>query len=406
MEVTTKADKVQIVLGEMQGETEVGTIAEMVTEPSRLDNFIPGASAKGAELVQATGDDHPEFAVVRVEEGWSGSKRLWTAKEVESIVRQTNTLQPVGHLGHIPDDQISTAFPPPQTTWFAATTKIEPSKQKDRMGESVTTAYFAGYNLPGADIRKLIPAKAVRGISWWGSGDAVRVPGKGVEVKGFVLKALDWARKLSEGMPSSSVVAVTGEQETQMAKELAQVTPEEFKAENPNGYALLVSEATKEKDATIGEQEAKITEGDEAKDMLTKVCEALGIDDPAKLLQAVADLKTRIGDKAKDTLAVSLDKLLKEKVPDEQQRALVARLLPVGEMESAVADAKDTADADKIIGEMVDKAFNDDDTIKSVIGEMQPPTVRRREDLNREGDNADAALAGYGIKRERVTLGS
>jgi len=377
-----------------------------VTEPSRLDNFIPGASAKGAELVQATGDDSPEFAVVRVEEGWSGSNRLWTAKEVESIVSQTNALQPVGHLGHIPDDQISTAFPPPQTTWFAATTKIEPSKQKDRKGDPVTTAYFAGYNLPGADIRRLIPAKAVRGISWWGSGDAIRVPGKGVEVRGFVLKALDWARKLSEGMPSSSVVAVTGEQESHMAKELAQVTPEEFKAENPNGYALLVAEVTADKDKTIGEQEQQIEEGEEAKSLLAKVCEAIGIDDPAKLLQAVADLQTKIGDKAKDTLAVGIEKLLKEKVPDEKQRALVARLLPVGEMEAAVADAKSTEDADRIIGEMVDKAFNDDDTIKSVIGEMQPPTVRRREDLSRSGESTDAALAGYGIQRERVTLGS
>ena len=405
MEVVTAADKTQaLVMGEMAGEVEVGTIAEMVTDPTRLDTFIPGASDKGAALATACGDEAPEFAVVRVEEGWSGSNRLWGGNVLESIVMQTNALQPVGHLGHIPDDQIATAFPQPQTTWFAATAKKEPSKQKERMGEQVTAAYFAGYNLAGASIRQLIPAKAVRGISWWGDGDVTRIPGKGVEVKSFTLKALDWARKLAEGMPSSSVVAVTGEQESgKMAKELSLVTPEEFKAENPNGYALLVAEATKDKDTIIGEMQQQVAAAEDDKTLLQKLMEVIGVEDSSKLLESVTALKTRVGDKARETLDSGLAKLLAEKVPDEEKRALVARLLPVGEMESAVADAKDGDDAKRIIGEMVDKAFNDDDTIKSVIGEMAPPVVRRRDDL-RSGNGVDDALSGYGVKRERVTL--
>jgi hypothetical protein len=406
MEVKTKADKTVSMGEQATGEPELGFIAEMVTDAARLDQFIPGASAKGAALAQSAEDDKPEFPVVRVESGWSRSRRLWTGEQVTAIADQVNQLQPVGHLGHIKDEDEATAFPEPQTTWFAATTKTESSQQKDRIGEQITVAYFAGYNLPGASVRRYIRSKAVRGVSWWGRGEQVPIPGQGVEVRGFVLKSLDWARKLSEGMPSSSVVAVTGEQETNMAKELSQVTPEEFKAENPNGYALLVTEATAEKDKTIGEQEAKITEGEEAKSLLTKLCEAIGIDDPAKLLQAVTDLKTRIGDKAKLTTEAALDKLLAEKVPDESKRALVKRLLPVGEMELKVADAKDAEEADKLIGEMVDKAFNDDDTIQTVIGEMQAPVVRRREDLSRTGSNTDAALKSYGVERERVTLGS
>lgn len=259
--------------------------------------------------------------------------------------------------------------------------------------------------MSGADIRHLIPAKAVRGISWWGDGDVVRIPGKGVEVKSFTLKALDWARKLAEGMPSSSVVAVTGEQETNTMKELALVTPEEFKAENPNGYALLVAEATASKDKTIGEMEAAATAAEADKTLLHQVMEALGIKEPDKLLAAVTELTTKIGDKATTTVKDGLAKLLEQKVPDEGKRALVARLLPVGEMESAVADAKDADEATRVIGEMVDKAFNDDETIKTVIGEMQPPVIRRRDDL-RTGDKSDAALGAYGIERERVTMGS
>jgi hypothetical protein len=65
----------------------------------------------------------------------------------------------------------------------------------------------------------------------------------------------------------------------------------------------------------------------------------------------------------------------------EAKRALVKRLIPIGEMESAVAD-KNEEDADKkYIGEQIDEKFEKDDIIKGVIGEMQPPVIRRREEL-------------------------
>lgn len=408
MEVTTSTDRDDnLSMGEMYvGEEEVGMlVGEQISDSTKLEDFIPGAGAKGAALASSAKDDDPDFAVLRVEEGWSRSKRLWTSEQVKGIVAQVNKLQPVGHLGHIKDEDEATAFPTPQTTWFAATTKTEGSELKERLGEQVTVAYFAGYNLPGAPVRTYIRAKAVRGVSWQGRGEQVRIPGKGVEVKGFVLKSLDWARKLSEGMPSSSVVASVGEQEgSHMAKELAQVTPEEFKAENPNGYKLLVAEAVKEKDDLIAEMEADAKEGDDAKSLLTKLCEVIGIDKADKLLDAVTDLTTRIGAKAKVTTEAAIDKLLAEKVPDKEKRSLVKRLLPVSEMEAKVADAKDEAEVTKLIGEMVDTAFNDDDTLKSVIGEMAPPIVRRREDLSRGGSGTDKALEGYGVTRERVTM--
>jgi hypothetical protein len=399
-------------LGEMTGASgELGSIAEMLSDPMKLDTFSPGWGAKGKALAEAAGDEKPQFAVVRVEEGWSNSRRLWSAEVVESICEQTNALEPVGHLGHIEDDKMATAFPEPQTTWFAAKTAMEPSKEKGRIGEMVKTAYFAGYLLPGAKVRTLIPARAVRGISWWGTGDQVPVPGKGVAVQSFTLKALDWARKLAEGMPTSSVIAVTGEQEGRMSdKALSQVTPEEFKKENPNGYALLVSEATADKDAKIGEMEEQIKEGDEAKSLLTKVCEAVGLDadKTGELITKVTELKTKVGDRAKTTLDAGVAKLLAEKLPGDddeskRKRELVTRLLPVGEMQSRVADAKDADEADKIIGEMVTEAFEKDDTIKSVVGEMQPPVVRRREEL-RGGDSLEGNE--YVTQRERVTFAS
>lgn len=388
------------IVAEMHGEAEVGTIAEMVTDAARLDSFGPGWSAKGAQIAEASGDDKPEYAVVRVEEGWSNSKRLWTGDTLDSIVAQTNALEPVGHLGHIPDDQAAFSMPEPQTTWFGAVTKTEASKQKDRLGEMVKVGYFAGYLLPGAKVRTLIKARAVKGISWWGNGELVTVPGKGVEVKNFSLKALDWARKLAEGMPTSSVVATVKEMEDHMDKHLSQVTPEEFKKENPNGYALLVSEATEEQTAKIGEMQSQVEEGNEAKTILDGIRKALKIGADADPLQAIASLMSTLGVKAKEVVKAELDKLLAEKVPDETQRALVMRLLPVGEMEAKVSELKEDDDPAKVIGEMVTSSFDNDDQVKAVIGEMQPPVIRRREALK----SSDNDLSDAGVKRERVTL--
>jgi hypothetical protein len=399
-------------IGEMLDDGEaMGWVAEMVTDPAKLDDFVPGTSAKARSIIDANGDEKPEFPVVRVESGWSGSSRLWGDKVVESIVDQTNQLEPVGHLGHIKPENISSEFGEVQTTWLGAVAKKEPSKDPKRKGEMVTAAYFAGCNLPGAKIRGYIKGKAVRGISWWGVADTRAVPGKGVEVVGFVLKALDWAPKGREGMPSSSIVAIAGEmKEDSMDKELSQVTPGEFKEQNPNGHALLVAEAQAEQATVIGEMEEKVKEGETAKTLLQRAMEAVGVEDAEALITKITDLTTRVGDKAKQTRDGALAKLLMEKLPgeaNEEKRKLVTRLLPsavMGEMESKVEDAKDTDEAEKIVGEMLDAAFNSDEVIQGIVGEMSPPVVRRREQLRGEGSSLDNNP--YVQTRERVTLGS
>lgn len=410
--VSVSEDESQVV-GEMGplDSGEIGMLAEMITDAAKLDTFNPGWGQKGAALAAAVEDDKPQFAVLRVEEGWSNSRRLWGAPILESIAEQTNALEPVGHLGHIEDDKASTAFPEPQTTWFGAFTRKEASKQKGRLGEQVTTAYFAGYLLPGAKVRTLIPTRAVRGISWWGPGEVTPVPGKGVEVKHFTLKALDWARKLAEGMPTSSIVAVTSEMEggDVADKSLAQVTPDELRKENPNLAALLVRDAVEEKDTTIGEMQEKIEAGEDDKQLLVKLCEVVGLepDKAQELVTKVTALKERVGDKAKATVTAGITKLLEEKVPDEEKRAIVSRLLPVGEMETAVADAKDQDEADKIISEMVDAAFDKDEILQSYIGEQTAPNpgTKRRQEFKSQGGNSnlDQALESQGMTRERVS---
>lgn len=403
MKVGIPDKKETTLVGEMMGDVANGFISEMVTDADKLVSFGFNADvvAKAKSLKEANKDDEPEYPVVRVEEGWSGSRRLWLGRELDSIVAQTNQLEPVGHLGHIPDDQAAFAFPEPQTTWIGALAKTEPSQQKERVGEQVRVGYFAGYNYPNAPVRRHIKNKAVRGISWWGEGDQVPIPGKGVEVRNFTLKALDWARKLSEGMPTSRIVAMAREMEGKMDKELSQVTPEEFKKENPNGYALLVQEAQAEQQTKIGEMEDKLKEGEDAKSLIAKACEAIGVDEPEKLIAELTSLREKVGAKAKQMVDAALAALMIEKVPDEERRALVSRLLPVGEMVTKAESAKDEEEVKKIVGEMTDASFNSDDVLKGIVSEQAPPVVRRREELR-----GDPGLDNnpYVAQRERVTL--
>ena len=386
---------------------EMGLVFEMITDPAKLSDLVPidGITEKAASIAQAAKDDSPEFPVVRVEEGWSESGRLWPAAELDSIVKQTNELEPVGHLGHIPDDQASTAFPDVQTTWLGAIAKTEPSKQKNRVGEMVKVAYFAGYNHKGAKIRSLLPARAVRGISWWGRAHQKPIPGRGVEMSGFELKAIDWARKLSEGMPTSRVVAIASEMEgDKMDKDLSQVTPAEFKEHNPNAHALIVQEAQEEQKATIGEMEEKLTKAEEQEQLLQQITKALKVDDPSKALDAIGSLMTKLGDKAKQTVEKLVGDVLTEKVKDENTRKLVAGLIaqPVAEMESKVEELPDEEAAKKFVGEQIDAIFNENELVKQVVGEQSPPIVRRREELRGGAGDKDNP---YIPERERVTLG-
>jgi hypothetical protein len=378
-------------------------LAEMETLENWTD-IVPGVKQKAQQLVEQVGDATPEFPILRVEEGWSNNGRLWNAECLDVIAEQVNNLEPVAHLGHIKEEDFGTAFPEPQTIWLGAITRTEPSRQKDRIGQMVRTFYVKGYNLPDAKVRNYIKTRTVKGISWLCHGSVTRVPGKGVAVdpKTIKLRAIDWARKLSEGMPTTEIVALVGEQEgaTVGEKNLAQVTPEEFKKENPNGHALLVSEAVAEKDQQLAEMKTKVDEGEKAKSALLAACEALGIDDPEQLIDSIKDLTKRIGDKAKVTTEAALDKLLASKVTDEGQRAVIKRLLPLPEMEAKIADAKEE-DVDKLLGEMIDTSFNNDDVIKGLIGEQSPVSVRRREALgNKSGGEKDSK---YG-KRDRVTM--
>ena len=420
--VKSKPDTIDSLLAR---EAEVGfhdegweQIHETFSDPKKLVDFgfSESVSGRGRSLAEGVNDEVPEFVVVRTEEGWSRSGRLYEGRILESIAEQVEATNPIAHLGHIAEHELSTALPDPQTTWFGAITKKEPSQIKEMGGKLVTVLYTAGYNLPGAKIRTFLKAKAVNSTSWDGRAEQVPVPGKGVRIVNFILTSLDWARKGQEGMTTSRVVALaremstgTKEGSTKMGddnRSLAEVTPDEFKEGNPNGYALLVREISAEKDEQITALEAVVEAAKTDKTLLEEIRGVLKIsadDDP---LTQIGKLMKKLGEKAKQSVEEALDKVLAEKVPNEETRKLVRRLVPVSEMETKAADLSEDAsaeDVDKLVREMVDASFDSDEVIQTYVSEMAPPLVRRKEDLR--GNDGKVNYEKLGMTSTRVALG-
>jgi len=185
--------------------------------------------------------------------------------------------------------------------------------------------------------------------------------------------------------------------------DLAQVTPEQFKKDNPNGYALLVSELDAEHKKTVGEMEEKVKDGEAAVDELGSIKKLLKVEDGKSALDTVTTLMSRLGAKAAELVKAELDKVLGEKIEDEGHRQIVRDLLPVGEMEAKAADATDEEAAKKLVGEMVDTAFDTSDSIKLLVGEQAPAAVRRREELG-SGHGDGQKKNRYVTERSRVTV--
>lgn len=180
-------------------------------------------------------------------------------------------------------------------------------------------------------------------------------------------------------------------------KNLAAVTPEEFKKENPNGYALLVREAQEESLTRIAEMEEKVKTQDEQISLLDKLLATLKLDKSENVLQDAAALIEKIGAEARVVYEKLLEKELVKRVPDEKQRGLVQRLVFSAEMQTRIQDANEE-EASKLVSEQVEKAFNDDDNVKFVVEQTAPPVVRRREEIQ-NGRTQD--LGGYVVEETR-----
>lgn len=364
----------------------------MKNKRQSLDIFVPiteigdesvGSAVKvDANLIAeiTDGDDNPQFIIVEMDEGQSASKYNYDSATLEDIAKQVNEKQPVGYLGHkhFQGKDKEDLLPDPQTLWLGATTVKNGGK---------TTLLVKGYNLPGAKIRDWIKRKVVNTVSW--SADAVVSPasGGGYDIKEFILESIDWSRKNRNGMKGQRLTVVTemeGDEEVDetLAESVAKLTLQELKEYAPR-LITVIKEQQAEEDEAVKETALKtqkeeldtahanalaaVPEISEVK----KLREFLKIDEAKNLVDAIVEMYEKFeGISKKAVQQWFIEEVLPKKVTSEKARSIIARMIPVTEMEGDWLSETEVTKMKVKLEERIDDALENDPEIKVIVTEM------------------------------------
>lgn len=349
------------------------------------------------------GDSDPKFPVVWVDEGKSSNGIFYDADILMQVAEQVNRNQPVGYLGHMHREgkELDNLLPDPQTVWLGATVVESP----DLPGKK--RIYIKGYNLPGAKVRDWLKRKAVNSVSWTGDGVVTPVREGGYKVKELVLESIDWSRKNRQGMRSGVLVAEMEGGSEVTAEEIAKLQLAELEAHNPGLIKSIkeqaTSEATQEKDTAVAQavqaKEAELTQAHENAikenadiSMMQRIREFFGIPEDTPVIDVLTKLDEEFV-KLQQKLTVDWFKneILDKKIPNEKARGLIARLIPVAEMQG---DWRSEKGVDKIKEDLearVDDALENDEDVKVLIQEMGStrggPRLAGHSGGNRQNEN-------------------
>ena len=320
------------------------------------------------QIEEVAGDDpDPKFATYIIEGGWSKSRRYYGPQVLEAISEQVNdSYDPiVGYKGHIPPERDAYDFPDIQFRWV---------RSKIQAGGDKVKLLVKGYLLPGSKAREYVERRLKVPISIRGNCEQRPIKG-GVEVlaNGFELESIDMARPRKAGM-GGRLVAVTSEMEkggnSVDGKEIAALSYDELKTHNPLLVEKIESDARKPLSDQISEMESNKEGAEENATLITKLREALGIDEKADILEVVGTTLTELKKNAVKARESILDEILSKRFKDEKNRKLVKRVLAT-EMKSAeIPDGNDDATKVKIT-EMVNEFIDSDEDLKELASEME-----------------------------------
>ncbi len=184
----TQADTL---MGEMSGEVEV-------------DKIPLSESAREAVEKLIEGDENPCWVAVEIEEG-KGGHGIYKASALESIVRQVNSDEPMGYIGHQRPEDLPYEFPEPTTHWLAA-------EMVYRGGKAVAKVYGL-IDQKYQDLRRWVRARRIKQVSIFGKPTFTRGTR---DVVDYDLLSIDWTPRNRAGMTTrllwaSEMAGVVGE---------------------------------------------------------------------------------------------------------------------------------------------------------------------------------------------------
>jgi hypothetical protein len=307
-----------------------------------------------------SGDPDPMEVIVEIPAG--KSKRGWNYRPeaLQKIVGEVMNQGLPGFLGHQKPEDVDSQFPMPVTHWVGAMWKDG-------------KAYFRGViDKAAADLKRWIKAKTVRTVSIFGIPKLQQAGGE-THVVDYRPLSIDWTPLGRAGMPTSIVAIgemdeiLSGGGQKQMSwKELiAQL--KQMLASKEVTVGQVVGEMGWKAQDIAGEIDAEwLKEVTGAVETLGKVKEALGVTGEMDVLQAAAEARKALDEKAVAEREKLIDEVLKEKVVGEMAQALVKKILQVPE----------GATKEQIAGE-IDKLLKDE-TIKAAISKFyvdKPPII-------------------------------
>jgi hypothetical protein len=324
-------------------------VSEMASDAAAIVQLDP---ARVKSLLQATGDESPEFPILRVEGGTSGNGNHWSDEILRDVAEQINKEEPVAYLGHIKPDDDGYAFPEPQTIWLKAKTQTEGGKE---------VLYVKGYNFPDARIRQYLKTGVTRAASWRGKAQGP-VMGGVRYIKQFKLESFDWSRKGKAGMDARLVTVASEMEGSEKDVEIGKLTLDELQEANPSLVTLIKNQGKEEAEKTISEMEPKVEAADQADETFKKLRDVLGIDENTDIVQAVGDVVEQVDSVSKKTLREKIGEVVAGKVKGERARSAVLRLVDVTEMEGK---------SDEELEKAVEALFDSDEDIKAIVTEME-----------------------------------
>lgn len=416
--------------------TQLDIIVPIKETTSSSDHAIKIDSSLLAEVTD--GDADPKFVIVDIEEGKSNNNVTYDGEFFAKVAKTVNEKHPVGYLGHKHFQGLDKEdlLPDPQAVWLGAAVSHE-------NGKAILTA--KGYLLPpdeGGKARAWLKRKAINSVSW--AGDAVLAMGKdgSYRVKEFFLESIDFARKNREGMANQRLRVVTemtsNQERSNKVDEddvkgiVGRLTFHELKEYNP-GLVSVIKEQTKDevKDETATAVKAKEDELNTKHQqeveklpevtMMKRLKDFLGIkeDDNTDPVEAVMAMISRLDEVSKKLVAEWFNsEILAKKVPNEQARKLVSRLVPVTEMSGDFRTEKGLEKIKKDLEDRADDILENDDDIKTVIKEMGASRGGSRFSQNHNSDKNDSRRSNAdddddykgaekrgNVKVEKVALG-
>ena len=337
---------------------EISSVQAVISGEMKVED-IPLAPWADLEALNA-GDPEPMEVVVEIPSG--KSKRGWNYRPeaLQKIVGEVMNQGLPGFLGHQKPEDVDHQFPTPVTHWVGAMWKDG-------------KAYFRGViDKAAADLKRWIKAKTVRTVSIFGIPKLQQAGGE-THVVDYRPLSIDWTPLGRAGMPTS-VVAIgemdeilNGGGQKHMSWKEHVTKLKEMLASKEVTVGQVAGEMGWKAQDIAGEIDAEwLKEVTGAVETLGKVKEALGVTGEMDVLQAAAEARKALDEKAAAKRDKLIDEALKEKVAGEMAQALVKKMLQVPE---DATKEQITGEIDKLLG---------DETIKSAISKFyvdKPPII-------------------------------